>query len=359
MKIDNIDYSGVKDCEVQSFVLTTADNVEIYLHRFCRDKQAQPVLMIHGLTSSYKMFAGPEWYNPVTYLLDHGFGDVWLLDWRGSAVHGKRYVDLGHDLDDVCRFDIPQAVECVRSNSLYDEIHVIAHCVGAMAFSMALADNKLKGIKSAIIANLGLYPSLGFGSLAKLYTVPHFANSMLNISHFSIDPADIDFQTPEYLSILGSGASQNQCDNPTCRLMSFIIGSGHESTIFKHEHIHPETHNALAEYFGPLSVSYYFHLEKMLHHCAAVSNHKAHDQRENYLDKVENINIPMLLCTGRENRCWYDSIQEYYKIFQAYYPEKNVSLTEIPDYAHNDLFMGVNAHIDVFPQLLDFLNQQK
>ncbi|BFM17484.1 alpha/beta fold hydrolase [Maricurvus nonylphenolicus] len=358
MRIDNIDYSGVTDCDVQSFVLTTPDNIDIYLHRFCRDKEAPPILMIHGLTSSYKMFAGPEWYNPVSYLLDNGFGDVWLLDWRGSAVYGKRYVEMGHNLDDVCRFDIPLAVEHVRANSLHDDIHVIAHCVGSLAFSMALADQQVEGIKSAIIANLGLSPRLEFGSFAKLYSIPHFANSVLKLSHFSVDPAEIDFQTSEYLSILGSAVSQNQCDNPTCRLMSFIIGSGHESTIFKHEHIHPDTHDKLTEYFGPLPISYYFHLEKMMHHSAAVSNNEDHKQRINYLDKVENIDIPMLLCTGKENRCWYDSIQTYYNILQTYYPDKDVSLFEVPDYAHNDLFMGVNSHIDVFPRLLEFLKTQ-
>jgi cholesterol oxidase len=39
-----------------------------------------------------------------------------------------------------------------------------------------------------------------------------------------------------------------------------------------------------------------------------------------------------------------------------FYPEVQHELFLIPGYSHNDVFMGVNSHVDVFPRFVEFLD---
>src|SRR4051795_8971806 len=77
---------GVPDAEITHHPFTTADKLGLSLLRFNRDRgdSGDSVLIIHGLTTSTDMFIMPEHYNLVRYLLDHGFKDVWTLDFRMS-----------------------------------------------------------------------------------------------------------------------------------------------------------------------------------------------------------------------------------------------------------------------------------
>lgn len=347
------------DAVVSNHLINTEDGVQLQLHRICRRAGTPAVLLLHGLSSSSAMFSGAEWYNLTAYLLDHGYHDIWLLDWRGSALYHKRYLSAGHDIDDVVEIDLPQAVAQMRAAIGAQPIHIISHCIGAMALSMALANQTITGIKSAICANVGLFPTLAAASLVKLLSVPGLAHHVFDIEHLLVDANDSDYQTSEALPLLLSHSGQNQCANVTCRMLSFVWGAGHESTIFKHRHLHPDTHSNLHHYFGPVSLSYFFHIQKMLHHAAVVGNQAKGRAALNYLDQVARIITPMLLCVGSENRVWHDSIQQYYRIIRQYHPNLPVQLLEVPGYTHNDVFMGVDAHVDVFPALLKFLQSQQ
>lgn len=342
-------------CRKHTYILTPAPGVDLQLHRLLRNDRGPAVLLLHGLTTSAEMFVGAEWYGLAEYLLDHGYGDVWLLDWRGSAAYGRQFVHEDFTVEELARVDLPLALAQMRAVVGSRDIHLIGHCIGAMGAAMALADRRIDGIKSAILANVGLFPRLELGSLWKLLTIPPLAQQALGINHFSVNPADIDLQSAEYLYWAASQAGSNRCDNPTCRLLSFIWGSGHESTIFKHEHLHPKTHDRLHHYFGPVSIHYFQHFRKMLLHAAVVADDR--HEPTHYLDRSGQINTPLLLCVGAENRCWYDSIQQYHSLLQQHFPQQSADLFVAPGYSHNDLFMGVAAYRDVFPQLLAFLDQ--
>jgi cholesterol oxidase len=56
---------------------------------------------VYGLTSSSDMFIMPEHRNLVQTLLDHGFGDVWTLDFRGSCRFPYNLERTRYTLDDI------------------------------------------------------------------------------------------------------------------------------------------------------------------------------------------------------------------------------------------------------------------
>lgn len=350
--VQNIKPNRIKYTKTK-YTLKTSDNVTLLLHRFNISNNTPSVLLLHGLSLSSAMFYGEEWYNLTDYLLNHGYEDVWVLDWRGSGIYKGEHVNADHNLDDVALIDIPLSVEFIQEK-ITGHLHLIGHCLGSLAMSMSLASQKIKGIRSAICANLGLYPKLNMISFTKLLAVPQFSESVLHLNYYNLDVEEMDFQSAEYLLHQAANLGPSKCDNPTCRILSFIFGSGDKDAIFKHENMHPKTHDRLNDYFGPVSFSYYKHLQKMLMFQSAVS--ACTTSPVNYLDLAEHINIPMLLTAGKENRCWFDSISCYHETLNHFFPNVAHELFIVPDYCHNDVFMGVNSYMDVFPRFIKFLN---
>ncbi len=91
---------GVHDAEVSTHFITTGDLLGISAFRFLREPSDDVVLLIHGLTTSTDMFIMPEHYNLVDYLLDHGFTDVWCLDFRMSNRHSYNLRRHRYTMDD-------------------------------------------------------------------------------------------------------------------------------------------------------------------------------------------------------------------------------------------------------------------
>jgi triacylglycerol lipase/cholesterol oxidase len=105
---------GVKDADVSTHYFATPDKLGLSLLRFLRKPCEDVVVLIHGLTTSTDMFIMPEHVNLVSYLLDHGFTDVWSLDWRGSMRHSYDLFPGRFNLDDIALYDMPGAIGKVR-----------------------------------------------------------------------------------------------------------------------------------------------------------------------------------------------------------------------------------------------------
>ncbi|MCB0706721.1 MAG: alpha/beta hydrolase [Saprospiraceae bacterium] len=352
LKMNRYDVKNIEGCKYENYTLTTADGLQLKLARYYRSTSTPAVLLLHGLTSSSEMFLGEEYFNLTAYMLENGLEDVWLLDWRGSGTYKKDHLTLNNNVDEVAFYDIPLAVNFIQENTT-EGLHIVAHCIGSMALAIGLATKKVKNVRSVILGNAGLFPKLNIGSMLRLYAMPQFTKSVLGVDHFVVDPEDVDFQDASMLLMQASNFAQNQCENPSCKMLSLVWGAGHKNTLFNHDNFLPETHDKVHEYLGPVSLSYFRHIQKMLHHNAVLSL----DGQTNYLDLASNINVPLLLAVGTENLCWYDSIQRFHELLNTFFEDVDQDLLEIPKYGHMDLFMGKNAYSDVFPQFLDFLKQ--
>jgi predicted alpha/beta hydrolase len=145
------------------------------------------VLIIHGLTTSSDMFIMPEHCNLVQYLLDHGFTDVWTLDFRMSNrfqynLHRHRY-----NLDDIALFDFPPALAKIRAAvGSGRRIHVICHCLGSVSFMMSLFGKAVDGIASVISNSVALTPRVKPWSRLKLTFGPFFLDYLTSIPSQSL-----------------------------------------------------------------------------------------------------------------------------------------------------------------------------
>src|ERR1044071_5382426 len=180
--------AGVPHAKITSFPFSTADKLGLTLTRFTREGGGPPrdaVLVIHGLTTSMDMFIMPEHYNLVRYLLDHGFRDVWCLDYRMSNRLPYNMQAHRYTMDDVALYDHPAAIAEMRKHIGERPVHVISHCLGAVSFTMSLFGQAVRGIRSVVANSVSLTPRVPLWSRVKLVVAPFVVERLLNQPYMS------------------------------------------------------------------------------------------------------------------------------------------------------------------------------
>lgn len=360
--------SGVPSGHKTVIPFDTEDGLSLSLHRFhetgsSRKKTKDVVLLLHGLTTSTDMFIMPEHLNLVSYLKTHGFEDVWTLDWRGSGRFIYNLAPHRFTIDDVVQYDIPKAIEVIRNTVGSDaKIHVIAHCVGSLSLMCALAAGKVRGLASVISNSVSLTPRVRWQGLLKLIIGPAIMESLLGYAYIS--------PRIPYMPGLNFGkwvywmerSIRRECKEPACHMISFMWGWGFPAA-YRHENLHPVTHRRLVDLFGGTSFNYYRHIRKMLFAKEAVPYCDDPGYRglpESYLANVDKVDLPpTLLMSGSENLIFPRSNKLSYDEIKKRAPRARVEYLEIPGYGHQDVFMGRNAHVDVFPRLVEFLDRHR
>ena len=133
-----------------------------------------PLILTHGFAHSTLLFAtdsltsraDPKRQNIVQFLWDAGF-DVWLLDLRTSSALPSAWDQW--DFDTVAGHDVPAAVRFVLDHVRgegrpFDQVKVLAHCMGAAVFLIAALEGKLKHngrslLGAMVLSQVGLIPA--------------------------------------------------------------------------------------------------------------------------------------------------------------------------------------------------------
>jgi cholesterol oxidase len=183
------------------------------------------------------MFIQPEHYNLVSYLLDHGFTDVWTLDFRMSNRYSYNLIPNDWSMDDCAVYDHPAAIETIRAAAGRDAaIHVICHCLGSMSFTMSLFGRTVTGIQSCIANSVTLTPHVPTWSRIKGAIFPFFMERVLQQSYVS--PRWNDDPRLTIGKVISKGVSlfHRECDVPACHMLSLMWGTGWPALYF-HENL--------------------------------------------------------------------------------------------------------------------------
>lgn len=346
---------GVRQGSVHLYPLDTQDGLSISLQRFVTDPGKDVVLLLHGLTTSTDMFIMPEHENLVNHLHNQSLTDIWSLDWRGSGRFNYNLAPHHHTIDDVAKYDIPAALDLIRAHCGSDvRIHVIAHCVGALAFMASFAAGWTRNIASIICNSVSLHPQVPWQARTKMAMGPELFESVLNYPYVS--------PLMPYMPGKGFGkwiywmerSLRSECKEPACHMLSFMWGWGFPA-VFNHRNIHPVTHRRLMDLFGGTSFSYHKHIRKMLKAGASTSA----DGRLNYFTSaIQREFPPTLLLSGAENRIFPGANKKTFEALKQSLPNADIRYLEIPFYGHQDIFMGQYCEDEVFPHIVAFLRQQ-
>ncbi len=352
---------GVRDCDITTHPFTTADGLGLSMLRFRKSSSKDVVLVIHGLTTSTDMFIMPEHRNLVTCLHDAGFGDVWCLDFRMSNRHPYNMTRHRYTMDHCALFDHPEAVRTLRKAVGDDaRLHVIAHCLGAMSFSMALFSGQIPGIRSAIMNSVSLTPRVAGWSRFKLRVAPFMVESVINQPYVSPDWGSEPGITPGKLVSKVVNLFHEDCGVPSCHMLSFMWGTGWPA-LYRHENLLDVTHRRGGDLYGPTSPNYHRHVRKMVQVGHAVKYDPADPLLRalpnDYLAGAASCTTPVLFVTGRHNHIFEDSNIACFRELDA--RRGGLHALEIfEEYGHQDVFMGKAVDKDVFPRLIAFLHSQ-
>jgi cholesterol oxidase len=352
---------GVTGADISVHPFSTADGLGLQLTRFSRAAGDDVVLIVHGLTSSSDMFIMPEHRNLVQTLLDQGFGDVWTLDYRGSCRFPYNLARTRYTLDDIALFDHPAALaELRRQIGPHRRIHVIAHCVGALTMAMGLFGRSVQGVRSVILNSVALTPYVPRWSQVKLSVGPWASEYLLGIQYYNPAWRRQPGWSVSKLLALAADMTHQECNSPECHMLSFMWGSGRPA-LFNHANIAPETHDRLGDLFGGAPLHYYRHINKMVNsgHSAVKfdpANPRYAALPDNYLEHAAQIDTAILLIQGQDNRVFADSNIQCHARLEAIVPGRH-KLHVFPGYGHQDIFMGKNVHLDIFPHLVEFLRE--
>ncbi|MFI0419895.1 alpha/beta fold hydrolase [Spongiactinospora sp. 9N601] len=379
-RIPRFTLDGVPDAEITVYPFATEDDLGLKLTRFQHDHggdgghgaggsdegdergDGDVVLLLHGLTSSSDIFVMPEITNLVTFLHRNGFDDVWTLDFRMSSHFPYDIETRGSTLDDIAHYDYPPALAEIRRHVGERRIHVIAHCLGSVSFCMSLFGGAVDGITSLVCNSVALTPRVPAWSKAKLAFAATAFEYVFGLPY--IDPrfSDAPPFSRRWLLAKAVSAFHPECREPACHMQSFMWGSGRPA-MYVHRNLARETHTheRLADLNGATGVQYYRHVNKMVRAGRAVKcdpedlRHAA--LPDDYLERAAEVSTPILFLTGDRNNVFTDSNIVCHRILDRAAPGRH-ELQLLPGYGHIDPIIGKNAHIDVFPRMVDFIKRQ-
>ena len=352
--------AGVSGAEVSTHPFTTADGLGLSMLRFHRGDCDDVVLVVHGLTTSSDMFIMPEHRNLVSFLLDNGYGDVWTLDYRMSNRHPYNRAMHRMTMDDIALYDYPAALATLRAAVGTRRVHVIAHCLGSVSFTMSLFGGAVSGIRSVIANSTALTPRVPAWSKVKLTVAPTASEYLLGLPY--LDPnwaLEPRFTRGWAISKLVD-LVHRECSEPACHLLSLMWGTGWPA-LYSHDKLHEVTHARSGDLYGATGFHYYRHVLAMVRAGRAVK-FDPDDPRydalpDDYLAGAGAVTTPLLLTTGDKNHVFTDSNVVCHARLDAVAPGRH-ELAVFPGYGHQDVFMGADVALDVFPTMLDFLKRQ-
>lgn len=352
---------GVKDAKVTTHWFSTEDQLGLSFVRFQRGEAAtEAVMIVHGLTTSTDMFIMPEHYNLVSYLLDHGYHDVWCLDFRMSNRHSYNLFKHRYTMDDVALFDYPPALELIRQHIGVKPIHAITHCLGANSFMMSVFGKAVDGLSSVIANSTALTPRVPRWSKLKLRLSPALVEDVLGFSY--INPAwsdDPGWSRGRAFSKMVS-LFHPECDVPACHMLSLMWGTGWPA-LYAHSNLADVTHRRGGDLYGATSMNYYRHVLKQVQagHSVKYSNDPRLDRLpDDYLQFAREIETPVLFMTGADNKVFTDSNIVCHQTLERIVPGRH-ELHVFPGYGHQDPFMGDRVDRDIFPRLVEFIEKHR
>lgn len=353
---------GVPDAEISTHYFSTEDGLGLSMLRFRRGPEAgEAVMIVHGLTTSSDMFIMPEHENLVTHLLGQGFRDVWCLDFRMSNRHPYNLFKHRYTMDDVALFDFPPALAAMRAEIGDRPIHVIAHCLGANSFTMALFAKVVDGVSSVVANSVALTPRVPAWSRVKLSVAPAMVEYVLGFPY--LNPAwsdDPGLTRGEIFSRLVS-RFHRECDVPACHMLSLMWGTGWPA-LYSHENLAEVTHRRGGDLYGATSMNYYRHVARMVKAGRAVKYDSTEPRHarlpDDYFAHAPEIETPVLFMTGERNRVFVDSNIVCFNRLEEIAPGRH-ELYVVPGYGHQDPFMGEHVARDVFPRMLEFLEKHR
>lgn len=346
--------------EEQIVEFQTEDGVPLRLTRL-RGGDRGPLLVAPGIATSTGTFRlSTVETNLADVLVGAGY-DTWLFDWRGSsALQPREFL-----LDDVGRYDWPAAVAQVRERTGAADVQVMAHCLASVSLMMALGGGYLD---CALLRSVVLSAVAGHIQVPRQTELKAYLRLPRLLRRFGVRFADPrvaafwDRSSPLTRALDRALRVQlRDCPDDVCHRVSFIYG-----ILYEHDNLNAATHASLAELFGPVGLQTFLQLEQLVKagHLRAYSFGRRENLRRygaaeppDYLENVERFDLPITFIHGAESLCFLpESTRQTHDLLR----DANAgpyARHVVPGYGHMDLLIGQRSAQDVYPLIVQALDE--
>ena len=332
--IDFDAYDGVK-CNLKHLIAPHSDK--------------GPVLLVHGAGVRANIFNPPTANNIISMLSDEGY-DVWLENWRGSIEFEPNHWDL----DQVAINDHPAAVKKIVEITGSREIKAIIHCQGSTSFMISAALGLVPEVKTIISNAVSLHPVVPRYSEFKINYYLPFVKPIFPFLNPAWGLHAPDFKS-KMLSFIVS-ATHREKDTLVGKFVSFTYGAGFPA-LWLLENLDEQTMQWIQYEFAAVPLTFFGHIKKCIKRGALTPLSSDIHKHSTYLDVAPQTDARIVLFAGEQNRCFHPDSQrrtfDYLNNINPGYHKLHV----LDKYSHLDVFLGKNAHKDVFPIMINELNQ--
>jgi len=329
----------------------TSDGLTLRLTRYAQPEGKRPkgpLMMNHGAGVSSKTFLVDTIEVCFAEYLHAAGYDVWLFDYRLSS--DLQYGATVKDLDSIAQCDYVAAIDKILEVTEKRDVQVLGHCLGSTSFFMAMSTGKLDNKVRSIAATGVMFnpiPGAYKGFQAKL----HFPD-MVDLFKHSVNPAKDSgfFNKLTGTQAMAAVEPSEKCSSKVCHRISFLYGLP-----YVHDQLNTATHNTMNELFGASSLKLFEQMSTMVRD-AKVVNFKGKDvYMPTMAEKLKD--IPVFSATGERNQLWIpESTAKSYNFLAEKNGPNLYTRVVIPEYGHSDLIFGKNAHKDVYPRIVEWLD---
>ena len=308
-----------------------------------------PVLLVHGAGVRANIFRSPVRTTLVDTLVANGY-DVWLENWRAS-------IDLPPNswtLDQAAVYDHPKAVKTVVERTGAEEVQAVIHCQGSTSFMMSAVAGLVPEVKTIVANAVSLHPVVPEWSRFKItYLTPTVGRLLdyLNPQWGLYAPTTLSRLITLLVLLV-----HHECDNPVCKMVSFTYGSGFPA-LWMHENLNDETHEWLKDEFAHVPITFFRQMARCVEEGHLVSVEGIGGLPESFVADSPQTDARFAFLAGEKNHCFLPESQRKTFDFLDSFDKNRHSFHVLQNYSHLDVFMGRNAHRDVFPLILNELER--
>ncbi len=330
----------------QSYPFTARDGFACNLQRAegWQGATKGPVLLVHGAGVRGNIFNPPNDKNLVQVLREEGY-DVWLENWRGSIECPPNEWDI----DIVADNDHPAAVEEVCRLTGAQTIKAIIHCQGSTSFALSAIKGLVPQVDTIVSNAVSMHPVVPGWSAFKLKA---FVPMLGPLTHY-LNPHWGDEAPNLFAKVLRGMVklTHHEDDTTVAKMVSFTYGAGF-AALWELSNLSGETKEWIRNEFGAVPLTFFRHIRE----CVKAGALTSKDGRTNYMASPPKTDARFIFTAGKRNKCFrHESQQHSFRFMDALRPNHH-KLYEWDDYSHLDIFLGKDAHKDIFPTMLRELN---
>ncbi len=313
------------------------------------DTSRGPVMLVHGAGVRANIFNPPSPENIISMLMEAGY-DVWLENWRASI----EFAPNQWDLDQAAFYDHPAAIKKIVEITKSKSVKAIIHCQGSTSFMISAVLGLVPEV-SVIVSNaVSLHPRIPGFSRFKITRLLPIIKAFFNYlnPHWGVDAPDFKSRLLRFFVRI----SHREKDTMVGKFVSFTYGSGFPA-LWLLENLDKPTMGWIQEEFANVPVSFFDHMKKCVRRKVLVPVQKTDTLPETYSTEAPKTNARFILFGGEKNLCFLPESQvQTFKYLDSIKPNFH-KLYILKGYSHLDVFLGKNSYKDIFPLMINELNQ--